>query len=563
MPRQLLTHSIVHWDEGQTPSSTHFDDIYYSPDDAVAEVNHVFLDGTEARETWQSAPLFTIGETGFGTGLNFLVTWQAWQKSSPQNARLHYFSVEAFPLQKEDLEKALSAFPELGDHAAALTRQWPALEPGFHNLDFDNGRVRLTLMLGEAGDMFKRADFSADAWYLDGFAPAKNPEMWRDEVLAEIARLSHGGTKLATFSSAGFVKRGLEAVGFETQKTEGFGRKRERIIAEFEGGNARLPVRPARVAIIGGGIAGCHLAHELKKCGATPIIFEAGDTLGSEASGNPAALIDLRTTLGNDPACRFYNLAFWDAVRLYDELDHTHGGLWLAPRGVCNIPTTQEGAERLKKLASHYALDDEDMHLDSDNLVLPKAGCLRPKRLLELLTHGVDVRLNSALSPTDIAALYDDVDHVVFASGIKSYDLAKTPSPTVLVRGQISLIKDLGEASQTLSFGNYLSPAIDGQQVLGATYQREAFDDESWRNLRADDHDQCVTKLKAIKLNTDIKVIGGRANLRVSTPDRMPLAGQLSDQKWIMTGFGSRGFQTASFVAKIMSAQITGASYGR
>lgn len=567
MPRHPIIHPHVHWDEVHTPSASHFDDIYYSPDDAVGEVRHVFLEGISAPAIWHEAGRFTIAETGFGTGLNFLLTWQAWQASTPKGARLHYYSVENFPLAKADLVKALAAFPELSSHAEALIRQWPALEPGYHTLDFDNGRVRLTLMLGEAQAMLSAADFAADAWYLDGFAPAKNPDMWRDDVLTEVARLSHQGTRLATFTAAGYVKRALERLGFEVQKSKGFGRKRERLTALFAAHTHVLP-GPSRptVAIIGGGIAGCHLAYELKRCGANPVIFEAGETLGQEASGNPAALVDLRITLGNDPNCRFYNLAFWDAVRLYDELDDRYGDLWLAPKGVRNIPSTADIADRFKKLNAHYALDDTDMHRDGNDLILPKAGCLIPRRLLELLTRDIDVRLNTKVAHVDANTLIDSnghkimtADHIVFAAGTHATTLANAPLPTVLVRGQISLINPLEPPTETLSFGNYLSPVIDGQQVLGATYQRGDFDEENWRDLRSEDHEECVAKLQAIMPDAAIHVLGGRANLRVSTLDRMPLAGQLADNTWLMSGFGSRGFQTASLVAKIMAAQMTGA----
>lgn len=567
MPRHPIIHPHVQWDEALTPSACHFDDIYYSRDDAVGEVKHVFLEGINAPAIWHEAPLFTLAETGFGSGLNFLLTWQAWQSSAPKDARLHYYSVENFPLAKTDLAKALAAFPELSSHAEALIRQWPPLEPGYHTLDFDDGRVRLTLMLGEAQAMLCAADFSADAWYLDGFAPAKNPEMWRDEVLCEVARLSHQDTHLATFTAAGYVKRSLEAMGFDVQKSKGFGRKRERLTARYSAHkNAQIQPSSPTVAIIGGGIAGCHLAYELKRRGANPIVFEAGDTLGHEASGNPAALVDLRITLGNDPGCRFYNLAFWDAVRLYDALDDRYGDLWLAPRGVRNIATSADNASRYRKINTHYALDDAHMRLEGDDLILPKAGCLNPKHLLALLTRDIDVRLNTKIARTNGGTLigYEGheimkADHVVFAAGTHATTLANTPLPTVLVRGQISLIKPLESRTETLSFGNYLSPPIDGQQVLGATYQREDFDEDSWRKIRPEDHEQCIQQLKAIMPDANIQLLDGRANLRVSTLDRMPLAGQLKNHTWIMTGFGSRGFQTASLVAKIMAAQMTGA----
>ncbi|WP_419799820.1 tRNA (5-methylaminomethyl-2-thiouridine)(34)-methyltransferase MnmD [Terasakiella sp.] len=221
------------WKENKTPVSGRFDDVYFSVDDGLAESLYVFVHGCGLPEALADKQAFNIAETGFGTGLNFLLTWQVW-KESKTDCQLSYFSVEAFPLDKEELKQAYANFPDLAPFAAEFLDHYPTLTTGFHHIVLESGKVKLTLMLGDAADMFAELDGQIDAWYLDGFAPAKNPEMWRDDVFEQIGRLSRLGSVLSTFTAAGFVKRGLRDVGFDMSKRRGFGRKRDSLIGVFE-----------------------------------------------------------------------------------------------------------------------------------------------------------------------------------------------------------------------------------------------------------------------------------------------------------------------------------------
>lgn len=208
------------WRNG-LPFSQQFSDIYFSLENGLAEAQHVFIAGNNLLKRWQDLTndSFVIAETGFGSGLNFLLTWSLWLAHAPKTARLYFISCEKFPLAKQDLKHCLDLWPELQVHAKVLIENYPVLTPGFHYLQFAQGRVNLTLMLGDVVDCFKqlllcgdpllehelRAYF-IDAWFLDGFSPSKNPAMWSAELLQIVALLSKPKTTLATFSAAALVK---------------------------------------------------------------------------------------------------------------------------------------------------------------------------------------------------------------------------------------------------------------------------------------------------------------------------------------------------------------------
>ncbi|MGH8698256.1 MAG: tRNA (5-methylaminomethyl-2-thiouridine)(34)-methyltransferase MnmD, partial [Burkholderiales bacterium] len=255
--------TLIDWQEGQ-PVSRLFGDVYFSRDSGVEEARHVFLGGNDLRRRWAALPRggrFVIGETGFGTGLSFACAWQLWDEVAPPEARLGYLSVERFPLPAADIARTLDLWPELARYRAALLARWGDFAPGWHRLSLGDGRVSLTLVVGDVRDALPRVDAAVDAWFLDGFAPARNPEMWQPDVLAEVARRSRHGATFATYSVAGEVRRGLEAAGFAVDKTAGFGRKREMLRGKLVGPSpaswrapwfARPPAATDRRAIVVG-----------------------------------------------------------------------------------------------------------------------------------------------------------------------------------------------------------------------------------------------------------------------------------------------------------------------
>lgn len=231
-----IQHAQLHWDEqGQPLSSTH-DDVYFSLLSGLEETRYVFLQHNRLGERFaalQSGDCMTVGETGFGTGLNFLCCWQLFEQQAPAGAELHFISVEKFPLHAADLQQALALWPQLQDYSQQLQQVYESIRPGRQTLELADGRVRLTLLVGEASEQLAQLDEQVDAWFLDGFAPAKNPDMWTDELFGLLARLSAPEATLATFTSAGFVRRGLQATGFVMQRNKGFGFKRQMLSGQL------------------------------------------------------------------------------------------------------------------------------------------------------------------------------------------------------------------------------------------------------------------------------------------------------------------------------------------
>lgn len=263
---------MLDWKPDGTPVSEEIGDVYFSVEDGLEEARSVFLAGCGLPERWRGRSGFTIAELGFGTGLNFLAAWQMWcETQSSSAARLHFVSFEGFPLAKAEAERALSRWPELGEFAKALLAQWPERMRGVQTMEFSHG-VRLTLHIDEIADALPRSVFRADAWFLDGFAPAKNASMWDEALYPLIMARSRKDARIGTYTVAGAVRRGLSEAGFQVQKAPGFGRKRERLEAVCEVLVA-LPADtyalsawtapPRKIAIIGAGIAGACAARRL------------------------------------------------------------------------------------------------------------------------------------------------------------------------------------------------------------------------------------------------------------------------------------------------------------
>ena len=228
--------AAITWRDNQ-PYSTHFDDVYFSSDDGLAETDFVFLQGNDLQNRWQTLPskTFTIVETGFGTGLNFLSAVQLWLTTAPANAKLHFVSVEKYPLTLQEITQALQLWPQLNAVSQPFLAHYAKLLQTAQPIELFNNRVAITLLLGDANEQLSQLHIKMDAWFLDGFAPSKNPDMWQPALFAQMARLSAPKSTFATFTSAGDVRRGLIAAGFAVQKRAGFGKKREMLHGQFAG----------------------------------------------------------------------------------------------------------------------------------------------------------------------------------------------------------------------------------------------------------------------------------------------------------------------------------------
>lgn len=228
----------IEWRNGQ-PFACDFQDVYFSTDNGLLETDYVFLQGNDLATRWLDANLqtFNIAETGFGTGLNFLCAAKTWLESAPQNATLHFISVEKYPLSTHDISTALNLWLQLKPVSEPFLAQYESLLSSVNTISLYDDRVRLTLLIGDATERLSKTNDKIDAWFLDGFAPAKNPDMWQAALFQQMARLSKTSTTFATFTSAGDVRRGLINAGFEVSKRAGFGKKREMLTGKFLGNN--------------------------------------------------------------------------------------------------------------------------------------------------------------------------------------------------------------------------------------------------------------------------------------------------------------------------------------
>ncbi|GAB5391145.1 MAG: bifunctional tRNA (5-methylaminomethyl-2-thiouridine)(34)-methyltransferase MnmD/FAD-dependent 5-carboxymethylaminomethyl-2-thiouridine(34) oxidoreductase MnmC [Alteromonas macleodii] len=379
-------HAQVHFNESGTPVADHFDDVYFSNDSGIDETQHVFVAGNDLAERWQQwrNPTFVIAETGFGTGLNFLVAMRAFNEFRAANPdhplkRLYFITTEKFPLPQQDMQRALEAFPALKNEAQALASLYPMGLEGCHRLHFDNHSTTLDLWIGDVHELLPQwhspVNGLIDAWFLDGFAPSKNPDMWTDALFSQMARLSKTGTTFGTFTAAGIVKRGLAGVGFTIKKRNGFGRKRDMLTGVFNQDNEnvqhklRLPAGPyyryandsldktSKVAVVGSGLAAATACLALVKRGINTTLYFDGDTLASGASGNPQGGFYPQLHSEASIASRIQAHSFLYARQAYDHtIEHAKAcGLADVAHdfcGVIQLSFNDKVAERQNKLAA-------------------------------------------------------------------------------------------------------------------------------------------------------------------------------------------------------------------
>jgi tRNA 5-methylaminomethyl-2-thiouridine biosynthesis bifunctional protein len=621
---------LIDWRDGQ-PVSRRFGDVYFSRDSGLGEARHVFLGGNDLGRRWATlgaSDRFTLGETGFGAGLNFACAWQLWDEVAPPAARLSYLSVERFPLPAADIARTLDLWPELARYRAALLAQWGDFAPGWHRLSFGGGRVHLTLVVGDVRHALPRVDAAVDAWFLDGFAPARNPEMWQPDVLVEVARLSRRRATCATYSVAGEVRRGLEAAGFTIAKTTGFGRKREMLRGELAGPPpalwrapwfARPPTATVRRAIVvGAGLAGVSTAASLATRGWSVELVDRHPTLAAEASGNPQGMLHARLSPHGTALSELVGTGLQHSCRLLPTLPLAPGTDWDAC-GVLQLAYDDDEARRharldalgwpgtlLSRLDRAAASAHAGIDLSTGGLLFPAAGWVDPGALCRALANHDAIRIvlgREALrlhrsadgwsvsgGTAEIAA----APVVVIAGAGASAAFAQTEHlPLRLIRGQLSFVPATAasRALRTVLCGDgYVAPALDGRHSLGATHR---FHDPSTA-LTAAEHRENLAKLARLApalyaavegARLDPARLAGRAALRCSAPDYLPIIGPAVDagafaatyaalarhatleldapSPWrdglyVNAAHGSRGLVTAPLAGEMLAAYLEG-----
>lgn len=581
-----ITHAQLDWDDQGRPHSRVFDDVYFSDQSGLEETRYVFLEQNRLQERFAALPAggrLVIGETGFGTGLNFLCAWQLFEQHAAAGAQLHFVSVEKYPLSHPDLQRALALWPELQPLAEQLLAQYIAIHQGFQRLVLGHGRVTLTLLIGDALEQLPQLDAQIDAWFLDGFAPAKNPDMWTAELFAELARLAAPGSTISTFTSTGWVRRLINAAGFKMKRTPGIGHKWEILRGEFVGWPADIPrptatppwfARPTthyaerRALVIGAGLAGCATAASLAARGWQVCLLERHAALAQEASGNPQGVLYLKLSAHGTTLSQLIVSGFGYTRRLLEQLQR--GVDWDAC-GVLQLAFNPKEAERQAQLAQAFATDLlhpvdaaqaqalAGVALDQGGLFFPEGGWVHPPALCEWQARhpGIEVRLHQeALNlqqvdgqwqAHDAEALIASAPVVILAGAaeVKRFPFSAA-LPLKRIRGQITRLPQTTESprlSTVVCAQGYVAPARLGEHTLGASF---AFNSDDLTPTLAE-HVDNLNLLREISqpllqaLHADsapLESLQGRAAFRCTSPDYLPIVGPLADAAAFAQAYG-------------------------
>ncbi|ODN53941.1 FAD-dependent cmnm(5)s(2)U34 oxidoreductase [Acinetobacter sp. 51m] len=579
------------------PVSKQFGDVYFSKDNGLLETRHVFLNGNDL--TTRLADLkpfeyFCVGETGFGTGLNILALWQLWQQVRPDNhSHLHAISVEKFPLSKVDLIRALNAWPELKPLADQLISQYPMPIAGCHRLSFPEERFSLDLWLGDAHDVFPVIEKTApvNAWFLDGFAPSCNPDMWEENVLNNIVRLSEIGTTFASFSVAGVLKRGLKNHGISISRPRGFKHKREMLKAiwkpaeETESSliqeitqkkteqDTESNIRPRQIAVIGAGIAGLSTAWAFAQRGHQVTIYDQSAPL-SGGSGNPLALLNPKLCPVEQSGEHLMTLAWQHALNHYQKFK--------AFRPIQVNQLALKNPEQLLGLADEYpekilaVQDTEDQEIQTafPSLKLLEAGAVSPHQLRDEILQHPNIQyqqakishIEAAIKPQLFSDEQDlgEFDHVIVCTARETQRFFADYPVLKPIRGQVSWVNNKTQPlSQNIaySYGGYCMQLDAEHLILGASFYPGRDDIE----VLAEDHVHNCELIHSVfpeyaQSLASTETWQGRASVRAQSQDYFPLLGKMkSDQEiYSFAGLGSKGFLFAPLCSEILAAQILG-----
>lgn len=588
----ILQPADLQWQDDGSPFSAQYGDVYFSRHGGLAETNHVFLDANHLQQRWlaldalENPGVFTIVELGFGTGLNFLSCWRLWQQTACKRLRLHFISCEKHPVAQQALTRALQQWPELSKYADALLQHYPDHSPGCHRLLFTPAVTGpqapvLDLYYGDALQMLRQQAIpqtKVDAWFLDGFSPAVNPELWSEPLLQTIASLCKPGSTLSSYSVTGRVVRALKSLGFNVEKRKGFGPKRQMLFACFAANPnpAGIPFSNTsqqglrtrhstahRAIVIGAGLAGVTVSRSLAQRGIQVTLLEQSAMVAAGASGNRQAVVQLRLNKQADATCQFHIHSYLFALRYYQWLASIAGnGFAWHGCGVLTLNSaytnTRESADR-DTLSSHYshypdailrAVDTQQCQtisgfdLQEEGLWQAKGGWINPRLCCELCA---DHPLINVVTGTQALSLEKTAqgwlvitngdtlvaDNVIIANSFAAQKFPQTAMyPVFPLRGQVSHVRQTPRSAglkPVICSQRYLAPADDsGTHCIGASYIK--YSEET--HLDAAEHEENLQKLGAIAdlmKFSRVSPTEGRAGVRGASQDFLPIAGQVAD----------------------------------
>jgi len=594
---------LIEWLPDGTPYSPRFGDRYRSELGGLAQSREVFLQGCGLPALWAGQPQWRILETGFGLGLNFLVTWQAWKADPARPRLLHFVSTEAYPASAADVLHAAAAHPELLPLAEQLQAQCWGLLPGVHRLVFENGLVLLTLCIGDTKAVLREQAFEADAVYLDGFSPAKNPGMWDLHTFKAVARCCRRGTRIASWTVARSVLDGLAQVGFAVKKTPGLPPKRDNLQGEFNPGweprRARhfAPIQPATCVVIGAGLAGSSTAASLARRGWQVLVLDAHGAPAGGASGLPAGVLvphispddsllsrlsrcGVRATLQQAKAL-LQEGSDWQASGVLERRLDGSGGLpadWL------------DAGRDWSQAALPAQLEQAGLDAATAACWHHRAGWIKPARLVNALLAqpgiewrgGVQVARLERDAATERWTVFDaqaqplaQVDMVVLAAAYASRLLVEAGLPLQAIRGQMSWgLRHAADDSVFPAFpvngnGSFIPAVPSGEQTVwlaGAGFQRDRDDSE----IDPQDQQANLERLQTLLPSTAARLapafedgsVQAWAGVRCASPDRLPLVGPMDAAQhpglWVNTAMGSRGLTFAVLGGELLAARLHG-----
>lgn len=639
-PLNIITPAKIDWQMDDTgnrvPVSGEFGDVYFSHADGLAESRHVFLNHNQLPErlaTLAPKQCFTIAELGFGTGLNFLATWQLWRElrnTHPQlaDARLHFITTEKYPIPLADLTQILALWsaraPELTDYIEPLLAAYPSLVAGCHRLNFFTDNLTLDMWFGDAtesltkllSDPSTQPIPSVDAWFLDGFAPSCNSTLWAENIFAQIQRLSCPNTTAATYSSAGIVKRALQAHGFQITKVKGFGRKRQMLTAimtdsiDSDSHKADTAIPDSHSIVIGAGVSGLLTAWSLANRGVQVTLLDKLAPLAG-ASGNPRALLAPKMTPIHHVDEHLHTIGYLYSSRLYRQLNHIAKQAKIPPileptgaldllikanigiEQIADYPDDMATTLPIDQAKEISGLSGQDI---SENLYLSQSGLVNPQALKQtILLHPLiqfqqlEVDGVSETESQVCVTGYDKdksvqtvfADNLVICAAFESHQIDTRIFDCRKIRGQLSWFTPTTEQLAhlpkiPLKYSGYCTPFIaqsgdeqlnpvetsQPQFLLGASFIRNDID----TSIRSEEHE--ISRVKLITAIPELSTIvpadsgswQGRAGVRTQTPDYHPIVGRLADSKrmWVMSAMGAKGYALAPICAEALVDMMIG-----
>jgi tRNA 5-methylaminomethyl-2-thiouridine biosynthesis bifunctional protein len=560
---EVLVPATLRFHDG-TPWSEAFGDVYHNPAGGIAEKRQVFLEGSGLPARWAGRERFVVLETGFGLGLNFLLTLQAWRRDPSRCSKLHFVSVEKHPFHMMDLQRAHDSYPEVRAEAAELHARWPLLVPGLHRLAF--GDAVLTLFFGDI-KVLRDLRLRADAIYLDGFAPAKNADMWSPQILRAVSRLAAPGATVATRSVAAPVRQALEETGFAAEKRTGFGEKREMLVARnirTADDKAHPTIRKA--AVVGAGLAGAAICERLCARGWEVDLYERHEAPAQEASGNHAGTFHPIVTSDDSVFARLTRAAFLFSLPYWKSFPTLR---WDACGALQLSRDEKEEASQRKSIAAlalpheyaqYVSREEASRHAGvpvcAPGLWFPQAGWINPRSLVQAQLEACGSRLKRHFG-SSVEEL-PDAPLTILANSADAPKLQAVPHLRLRkVRGQLTYLpEDAIEAPHVVVLrGGMVLPPVDGVCVVGASFD---IDDEDAAPRAESDAGNLERLARIIPLPSVPENLQSRVAFRSVAPDRLPVVGKITDGVYGAFAYGSRGLIWAALAAELIAAELEG-----